>query len=129
MGIPRTALIVLGIVLIVAIEKGTMGLLIPIFALMIPIIAVIAFSPIGRAIANSINGNLGNTSGVSGHEFNQLKEKCDRLEKKLNDYDDEMNKMREALIFSDSKKISASSVNSEENKVNLINRINLEKTL
>jgi hypothetical protein len=123
--IPRTAMIILGIVLIVGIAKGTIALMIPILAIMIPIIAIISHSPIGKAIAESISGN---SSGVSAQEFIQLKEKYNNLESRFNEYDEEMNRMREAIIFAEPKKISASSESSEhKNKIN--QQINLEKTL
>lgn len=135
MRLTRLALLILGIFLIVGIAEGTLKLIIPILALMIPIIAIVAYSPIGKSIAGSLNGNpVTNSSEVSANEFNQLKDKYEKLESRFNEYEDEMNKMREALIFSDNdilsrKKISSSPVNSEEQKINNNKQINLEKTL
>ena len=130
MTIPRIAIIVFGIVMISAFENGALATLIPIFGILAGIIAIVAFSPIGKAIANNISGQTGlNANGVSVGEFNNLREKCQRLEDKLNTYEDEMNKMREAIIFSDTKKISVSAGSSEENKSIINKQINLEKTL
>jgi hypothetical protein len=129
MRLAKIAIMMLGFVMIVGIAKGAIALLIGLFAVMIPLIAVVAYSPIGEAIAKSIGGTDYNSSGVSAGEFNQLKDKHDRLESRFKEYEDEMNKMREALIFSDNKKILTSTGSSEENKIKLNNQINLEKTL
>jgi hypothetical protein len=126
MRLARTALMVLGVVLIVGIAKGAFIFLGIIFALMIPILAILLYSPLGESLSNEIKNSNG--SGVSLNEFNQLKDKYDRLENRFNEYEEEMNKMREALIFSDNRKISTSTDSSEEkNKLN--KQINLEKTL
>ncbi len=122
MRLARLAMFIMGFIIVIAITKGALVLLIPILAIMIPIIAIVSFSPIGKAIAQSINGGVINNSGISVNDFNQLKEKYEKLE-------DEMNKMREAMIFQDTKKISAANSNSEENKIKANNQINLEKNL
>lgn len=96
-----------------------------VLALMIPLIAIIAFSPIGRAIASLINGDskintysLFSFSQVNKKEFEEMKQKYAKLEQKINDYDAEVTKMRESIVFYENKKISTnnSSNNQDEKK-------------
>ena len=79
MRLARLAMFIMGFIIVIAITKGALVLLIPILAIMIPIIAIVSFSPIGKAIAQSINGGVINNSGISVNDFNQLKEKYDEV--------------------------------------------------
>lgn len=103
-----------------------------VLALMIPLIAIIAFSPIGRAIASLINGDskintysLFSFSQVNKKEFENMKQKYAKLEQKINDYDAEFTKMRESIIFYDNKKISTNNSSNTENERN--SKIDLTK--
>lgn len=95
-----------------------------VLALMIPIIVIIAFSPIGRAIASLINGDskintysLFSFSQVNKKEFEEMKQKYAQLEQKINEYDSEFIKMRESIVFYENKKISTNNqVNTEGEK-------------
>lgn len=94
-------------------------------ALMIPIILIVVFSPIGRAWANRINGNSFNNS-----DYQDLKNKYSLLESKLEEYHNELNKMRESIIFYESKKLDTSHIysnSSETDKQDLLKKINLDK--
>ncbi|MEK7432834.1 MAG: hypothetical protein AABZ74_06865 [Cyanobacteriota bacterium] len=91
-----------------------------IMALMIPLVIIIAFSPIGKAIASLITGGPVNTYSLfsfskdSKNEIQLLKEKCNFLERKMKEYDEELDKMREIIVFSDNKKIQIDNTNEEK---------------
>ena len=79
-------------------------------ALFIPITIFICYSPIGKAIASLISGQS-NVSGNSSHDIEDLKTKYNYLQNKLNDYEKEVEKMRETIVFYDSKKIDIAKSN------------------
>lgn len=92
-----------------------------IIALMIPIVAIISFSSIGKAIAQAIIVN----SGASSINNNN---KIAELEKRINEQETELTKLREIVIFNDKKSIQVS--DNSKNELNRINQsINLEKNL
>lgn len=109
-----------------------------VLALMIPIVVILSFSPIGKALAALITGKSVNTYSLFSfskneeNEIHLLKEKYNNLEKKMYEYEEEMSKMREMIIFSDNKKLSFQN-NSTENieeqpkkKIDLTKNRNLE---
>ena len=100
-----------GIALISMIENVTKSP--QILALCIPIVAIICFSPIGRAIADSISGKT-TYSGDSYREIEDLKNKYNNLEYKLAETQKEMETLRESVIFYDSKKIKSSNISLEK---------------
>lgn len=75
-------------------------------ALFIPITLIICFSPIGKAIANLISGKT-SYSGDSYSEIQDLKNKYNQLESKLQSYEKEVETLRENVIFYESKKTIA----------------------
>lgn len=85
-----------------------------ILALCIPIVAIFCFSPIGKAIATSISGKT-TYSGDSYREIDELKNKYNNLEYKLAETQREMDKLRESVVFYDSKKIKSNNISLEKN--------------
>jgi len=80
------------------------GLLIPILALSIPIIAILSKSPIGHAIADSIRaGNAdrapGTQSVMSDHELKLLKARIEELEAVVAHQDGEIRKISDDYRF------------------------------
>ena len=74
-------------------------------ALLIPITLIVCFSPIGKAIANAISGKT-TYSGDSYTEIQDLKNKYNYLQSKIDDYEKEVEKLRETVVFYDSKNIN-----------------------
>lgn len=77
---------------------------------LIPITIFICYSPIGKAIASLISGQ--SSSSINSYsEIQDLKIKYDQLQNKLIDYEKEVEKMRETIVFYDSKKIDVAKSN------------------
>lgn len=70
-------------------------------ALLIPIVLIVAFSPIGKAIGNLINGR----PNYSDDDLQSLKIRHQQLENKLNSYEKEIEHLRESVVLYDNKKI------------------------
>lgn len=92
-------------------------------ALMIPIVIIVLFSPLGRAWANKINSQSGTSH--SNNDYQELKNKYHQLESKLEEYYEEINKMRESIIFYESKKLNP--ITQEVEVDDIKRKINLEK--
>ena len=67
--------------------------MIEIIFMLIPIFAILAFSPIGKAIAQAILVNSVALEAEQGKFF--------ELEKRLKEQEEELNKLREIVVFND----------------------------
>lgn len=68
------------------------------FAIFIPVLAIVLYSPLGKAWGESIFQKNRET------DYLELKNRVVLLEKKLLDYESEMSQIRETMIFYDEKK-------------------------
>lgn len=91
---------------------------------LIPIIAILSYSQIGKAIAEAIRAN----SGVGEPGNAQLQKKYEELAAKVADHEEELNKLREIIIFNEEKLTRNLNSAPDLKKLNQSNRhINLDK--
>lgn len=81
---------------------GGLALMIPILALMIPLVAVIGKSDIGHAIADAIRHNSGANEGAAvRREVEQMKAEIDQLRLELDDVHAQLLESHERLDFAE----------------------------
>lgn len=86
-----------------------------VLALLIPIVAIVSFSPIGRAIAGNINKSVTNSNN---REIDELKNQFKSLENKVAEYEQEISSLRESVIFYEGNK-KLIDTEKEQKKINL----------
>jgi multidrug resistance efflux pump len=78
------------------------AILIPIIALMIPLVAVISKSDIGQAIADAIRHNSGATEGAAARrELETMKGELDQLRAEMEDVHTQLLEAHERLDFAE----------------------------
>lgn len=98
-----------------------------VLGILMPFLVIIFFSPLGRSLArkfsnseNIINTSFNTSSSeISRKEFDELKANYNNLENKLKEYDEEIAKLRESVIFYEGKKLNTNKTLSNQGGINL----------
>lgn len=81
---------------------GNIGVLIPIIALLIPLVAIVTKSEIGHAIADAIRNTSGDGSdGLSRQELEQLHGEVEQLRADLEQVNGQLLEVHERLDFAE----------------------------
>ena len=80
---------------------AVLGVLIPIIALMIPLVVVISKSTIGQAIADAIRHNSGAAAGASSRELEGLRSEMEQLRLEMDHVHAELSETHERLDFAE----------------------------
>ncbi|HEY9842687.1 MAG: hypothetical protein ACAI44_03185 [Candidatus Sericytochromatia bacterium] len=70
-----------------------------ILALLIPIIAIIVWSPVGKSIAHAISAGAQGASGASGADVAALQARLDELEARLSEQGGQVRQLQESSEF------------------------------